>query len=376
MKQEYVIKSIEDLNECENIENKNLLIKADNIDVLKLLNYKYKNNIDVIYIDPIYNDKKHDWYNNIIKKQGIDKHKAWAEFMKERLILVEDLMSEESVLFISINDEEVYNLKILCDEIFKKLKFTCNFIWDKGATSSNNNKKNINICNEYILCYSTKNFKFNLDYKDYKKYKCNHGTNFAVEEKIDNRPSQLISLKSNKQYTVNITLKDGSKINIDGSKYKQETINRYQKQGKIFVNDKNKAYCKSFAEEEKQGICYKNILMKVGTSKQGTSDIESILGEKIKHFYPKPVDLIKTLLEMSVRKNSKILDFFAGTGTTGQAVLELNKDLKYDLKFILCTNNESEIFEKICFPRIKELLKNDKNENLEVYEMIERNEAN
>lgn len=325
----------------------NLIIEGDNYKSLQHLNKDYCGKVDVIYIDPPYNrGKDTDWYRDNFTI-GKDKYSKWLSFMEKRLILAENLISKRGVIFISIDDNSFAHLKLLCDQVFKELEFTCNFIWESGSAGQNDKEKNIRICNEYILCYSNKDFKFNLREKELKRYvdKLPYD-NLAYEgDNIKEGLFQPISIKKHQDYTVRIKLKNGKCLEGIPSYIPQNTVESYQEEGRIVVNNQKTVYVKSFLDEEKQGMVHNNLILKTmgfGTCQKGTNELNATIGvdREIKKFYPKPVGLIKYLIEISSSTDSIICDFFAGSGTTGEAVLRLNNLDSGNRTFILCTNNE------------------------------------
>ena len=257
----------------------NIFIEGDNYHALHILQHTHCGKIDVIYIDPPYNTGDGDLVFNdtYVDSEDDYRHSKWLSFMEKRLELAKKLLSETGVIFISIDDNEQANLKLLCDEMFGEDNFVQNFMWLHGKWKKDRWSRTLQ---QYILCYA------------YKK-------EMVSPWKLSN-----------------------------GAGYNFQIPN--------------------------------NIIEGVGSARDARNELDEMLGEKVFE-YPKPTGLIKYILKFSSGKNSTVLDFFAGSGTTGQAVLELNKEDGGNRQFILCTNNENNngnghIAEKVCYPRIKKAI--------------------
>jgi len=387
-----ILKEVPDLA-IKNDDQKpcHILIEGDNYHTLTCLNYTHKGKIDVIYIDPPYNTGSDGFrYKD---KRIIDKfpdgtevpinhpfrHSYWLSFMRKRLELSRDLLSKRGVIFISVDDNEIAQLKLLCNEIFQESNFVSMFIWKKRSGGGYTNTL-ININQEYILCYAKdiKIAKFNDKEKDenglYKKYPLTDKK--GVYKRRDLRKSGSADLRKDRPtmyYAV--TAPDGKKIlpvRPDGRDGRwscsKETFEELLKSEEIeFVKSNNlwKVYTKErpFKENgELKKEKYESILYDLAINTQGTNELKKYFPENDTIFdYPKPPQLIKHLLKMSAFKNSIILDFFAGTGTTFQATLELNRENEGNMQTIICTNNENDICSKVCYPRIKRIINGYKN---------------
>lgn len=362
--------------QVEVIENKriaygngydNLLIEGENMFSLDYLKNEYSNKVNVIYIDPPYNTgNQHFIYNDNFKNN----HSEWTSYMSERLKLSYQLLSMEGIILISINDKELYHLKILLDEVFGEKNFISNIIW--VCKSSTNDVKFLdNVC-EYILVYAKDKTKctFNREDSDLsnKKYKLS-------DEFSHRRGNYLLNSlnRSSIRYSPNldypIEMPDGTILypslnnSSDGRstwRWSQDKLkwgienhfivykkNRYD-QWRVYF--KQYQYVNNKDEFIKRSMPYRNIINDIKTS-QSDRELKQLFGKKI-FTYPKPLQLIVNLLKMTTNKNSIVLDFFAGSGTTGHAVLELNKEDLGNRKFILCTNNENNICDNITYPRL------------------------
>ena len=372
-------------------ESDNIIIEGDNLEVLKLLEKYYFNKIDVIYIDPpyntgndffLYNDdysqskSEFDKENNLINEEG-DRlqtknqksdgriHTKWLSMIHPRLILAKKLLKDDGVIFISIDDNEQARLKLLCDEIFGENNFLSNLIW-KARRGGGNDVKHIAIDHENILVYSKNKINCNLIGKpkseDDFKFKDEY---YKERGKYNLQQFDWASLTYTKSLDYPIQTPDGNFI-YPGSVNKEEWekrrsniqprndwrwmmseetyLNAKKDDFIVFEKDKNKKW--KVKVKTYQNITYKgkNIdryykLRSVlendfGLTRDGNNDVD-ILRLKNYFSYPKPVLLIKNLMKYIPKKEILILDFFAGSGTTAQAVMELNKEDGGNRKYIL-----------------------------------------
>lgn len=365
----------------------NILIEGDNYHALSVLNYTHKGKVDVIYIDPPYNTGNKDFvYNDrFVDREDGYRHSKWLSFIGKRLNLCKNLLKNKGVIFISIDNNECAQLKLLCDEIFGENNFVCDFIWKKRSGGGYTNTL-VNYSHEYILAYS-KNIsrtKFNDKVKDEKKiskiYKFKDKK--GLYKRRDLRKSGSADLRTDRPtmyYAV--TAPDGSKvfpIRPDGRDGRwacgEKKYNELLEQGEVEfvkVNGKYKPYTKERPFDingETKKEKYESLLLNVAINTQGTNELKNIFVENDTIFNnPKPVNLIKHLVKIASNKESLILDFFAGSGTTGQSVLELNQEDEGNRKFILCTDNQDnngsglKIATDICYPRIERVIKGYKN---------------
>ena len=352
-----------------NKNSKNLFFTGDNLEVLRHLQSNYRSSVDVIYIDPPYNTGKDGFVypdkfeysdevlqdvfglnDNELRKlksiQGKSTHSAWLTFMYPRLIIAKKILSDSGILFISIDDNEGTNLKISLDEIFGESNFITNFVWEKGKEGGNDSST-MRSHYESIVAYcknSANEDIVNLDPKDTSRHRSE-----LVEENlvkgIENDAKkgelfQLINLSKQKDYTVKIPLIDGSIL--EWSSYApQKTIDKWIKQNKIFVGEKKVPYVKSYLTEELQGQKPSNIItQKYGTTKSGSIEIRNYFGSREIFSYPKPSILVKRLCEIGSSKKSIILDFFAGSATTADAVMQLNAEDGGNRQFIMVQIDE------------------------------------
>lgn len=386
----------------------NFLLEGDNLHSLKLLEKTHRGKIDVIYIDPPYNTMKDGFTYSDQTVDGNDmfRHSKWISFMHRRLIVTKRLMSDKGIIFISVDENEYAQLKLLCDEIFTESCFVENIVWNKRVPK---NDKGIGNIHEYILTYTS-----NPTYK-YKLMSPKEGItkikNLILEEKskgssLAETEKKLKALYKKENYPRAITLYN----NLDNNYHVFGKINMSWPNGNTFgpryevkhpitgnpvkVPDRGWRWSKATFDKvvdyenpqilpDGSMICGKiwfsskdeiqpssiNYLDKVdrmllrsiiSLKSDGGMMLESLFNKKSAFAYPKPVTLIKMLIDACTYndkdKNLTILDFFAGSGTTAQAVLELNQEDGGHRQFILCTNNENHICEDVTYPRVKTVI--------------------
>lgn len=417
-------------------DNTHLIIEGDNLHSLMLLNITHKEAVDVIYIDPPYNKGNNDFvYNdNYVEKEDSWKHSKWASFMERRLKLARNVLKDTGIIFVSIDDDEFAQLKLIMDSVFNENNFITCLPWKgKGGGADN---KFFMLTHEFIMVYAK-----NRD-------KCVVG----LKEKEDRSSYNKYDPVLNRKYRTQLLRKWGSESNREDRKYmfypilynptnetlslppdeeierlydrETDTFNddylqqlkeNYEAQGYIFVLpikddgsygrwrwDKSNIIPAwenreiEIVEVNGEWIAYEKIfeplegevdlgkfdtwLDDVGNTANGTTELRKIVKDS-DFSHPKPPSLIKRLIKMGTdKKDAVILDFFAGSGTTGQAVLELNEEDGGNRRFILCTNNELSrktanqlrragieegspewekhgIFQKTLYPRIYNLIK-------------------
>ena len=362
----------------------NILIEGDNYHALSVLNYTHKGKIDMIYIDPPYNRGTGNpfYYNDrLIDSDDPYKHSKWLSFMKKRLNLAKKLLRKDGVIFISIDDHELFELKSLCDEIFNLQNFVANFIWHKKAGGGSDNQ-NVVTEHEYVLCYSNVNQSkvlknLSLNYDEFESYEGpdKHGRYYIREGILLRGPNSTKESRPNLCYPIKCP--DGTEIwpregngtwryakkRLDNEIKKNNIIFKKNKKDQWSVFYKIYLYSETGEEKTKKSRSILNHRFRIGQTGEGTVTLKNILSnQKIiaQNITPKPISLIKHLIKLS-RKNSIILDFFAGSGTTGHAVLDLIDEDLEKRQFILCTNNENNICSDVCYPRLKKVIRGYRN---------------
>ena len=385
-----------------------ILIEGDNLHALTALTYTHEGKIDVIYIDPPYNTGNKDFiYNDAyVDKEDTYRHSKWLSFMDKRLRLAKKLLSEKGVIFISIDDNEINQLKLLCDEIFIEKNFIAKMIWQQGKKSSGNL---IGINHEYVLAYannrelidspliSWKQKKQGLDkiYSKFEKLKKEYKDDFkGIEKEIKkwfNSLSENDSAYSSKHYSLvdekglffadnscapdrpetrchkklihPITLKETAVPKL-GWRWKEATLDKMVENNLIYFGEnetvvpKVKKYLKDMEYELPYSVFYKD-------GRGASAELESILGMKK---FNNPKDRIEISRLLNFRKNMIILDFFAGSGTTLHATMALNAEDGGNRQCILVTNNENKIAEEVTYERNKRVIQgytNAKGEQVE-----------
>ena len=347
----------EDLSFCVNPNRPtHKLIIGDNYPSLQNLLIQYRSGIDVIYIDPPYGkDSMGEFaetnYNNALTRDNL------LSMMHSRLLLARDLLSEKGVIFVSIDDKNMAYIKCLLDSIFGEKSFICSMPRQSRGSATTKSDSELQVLHDYVLLYC-KNYsycEFNKEIKGQKKYPFHdeRGDFYAVPLQ-DNGPGGTRTARPNLYYPIfyNPITKDFSleKINDDYIEYlphrHKNDDGRWMWSKKKFETDKNdltiidevvkiKHYFNP-KEDQNKYEQFKTWLAEFQNAK-GTKMLNSILGKGL-FDNPKPVELISWLLNIATDDDSVVLDFFAGSGTTGQALLELNKNK--NMKFILVQLDE------------------------------------
>jgi len=350
-----VLKPLNDDNSKNWDTTDNILIKGDNLDALKILRHNYFEAIKMIYIDPPYNTKNDGFvYNDnftsnteeTLEELGYDKeyvdyieniqgaktHSGWLSFMYPRLLLARDLLKDDGVIFISIDDNEMAQLKLLCDEVFGENNFVGEMI-KQSKVGGGSDSKHIATEHEYILVYSK-----NIDLlpEMFEAYKLEYLKRYKEED--DNgkyfwdtfaRPG----LKTPLNY--DIEAPDGSIINGDWIWSKKRFDNEYKKDNTRIIKKDNGKWTVHFKQYMNiNGKKPRSMTSDFGGTYEGKKEINDLFGNDKIFIYPKSTKHILKLLEISVSTNDIILDFFAGSGTTAHAVMDLNAQDNGNRKFI------------------------------------------
>lgn len=354
----------------------NLLIEGDNYHALSVLNYTHEKKIDVIYIDPPYNKgnvnvRDFIYNDNIVDEEDPYRHSKWLSFMQKRLMLAKNLLKNTGIIFISIDDTEMARLKLLMEEIFTEQNFLAVLVW-RGMHTVRNSSKDFNKNTEYILCY-TKNKTALIESGDsdtWLRVSKDKTDSYPLDNHDGKGPYKLDPLYARNYYKpYTYKFKNGivwSAPRGNYPRYSVETLREMEARGEIVFTGKEpkaKRYLKNVQEGVPPNTLLDNEL--VGFNKNGTIELLEMFANKKVFDQPKPVSLIKYLLSIKNKKfnykNAIILDFMAGSGTTGHAVLEINKEDDGSRQFILCTNNENDICTDVCFPRIKKVIEGYEN---------------
>ena len=366
------------------------LIEGDNYYALSILRLTHARSIDFIYIDPPYNTGNKDFkYNDVfVDKEDTFRHSKWLSFMSKRLLLAKDLLSENGVIFLSIGDDEQANLKLLMDKIFGESNYITTI--PRLAKTSSDKGTFYAPSKDYVLAYRhpKRVEKFNdvLDEEYAKKFK-------GIDEKghyatVGLYQAALDPMRGciNQRYWIECP--DGSFIIPPGEVFPDEiaagshvrpqtkgdkvwrwSYERYLRDRENLVFKKSKRSpmldehrgksewnvdTKYYLEERQEAGKRPRDWMEKFLNTAGTSEMNRY---ELDFSYPKPSSLIKYLIQIShSSKDITVLDFFAGSGTTGDAVLQLNSEDSGIRKFILVTNNEENICDEVTYPRLKKAI--------------------
>ena len=378
----------------------NFLLEGDNLHSLYLLEKTHKERIDIIYIDPPYNTGSADFiYNDcIIDELDGYRHSKWLSFMEKRLKIAKELLKKDGIIFISIDENEISQLRILCDDIFGEHNLlSVHHIQVRYDNKSLNEKNDWQPVMEYVLIYAKNKLEFKAN-KPYDEYDLNKFV-YSFDELAKGETIELggkrVTIFKEGEWRIN-TSKTGDK-NLLKETWASGSVLKGNTSGKFFdqyiskrkeidglsclykvegIGEDGLGY-RYFTGPQKpsstRGKFYTGIpLNRLDEIDKGTSkkykpitnfydyspDFGNIRHEGNVGFNSgkKPIKMLKTLINYHQNKNAIVLDFFAGSGSTGHAVLELNHEDNGERTFILCTNNENNICEEITYQRIKNVI--------------------
>ena len=347
----------------------NFLIEGDNLASLKLLEKTHKGKIDVIYIDPPYNtggtDFRYD--DTVIGKDDSFRHSKWISFMTQRLNIAKSLLSENGIIFISIDENEQASLKMLCDELFTQDNHIETVIW-KNKYGAGAKTVGFITVHEYVLCYSKtpiKDLTSELDKDGQAEYK-------KRDEKFEKRggyltqPLMTKSLADRPNLVYNIEYNGDIIVPRKQWVWSRERLLAAIKNNEVEFNKKKDG---TYSVRAKKYLIDENGNMRRGKplsimngpfTQDGTKEIRDYLGSEDAFKFAKPSELIRYFISFGINdyinKNAIVLDFFAGSGTTAHAVIEQNKRDNGKRQFILCTNNENNICRDVTYERIKRVI--------------------
>ncbi|HDH13478.1 MAG TPA: site-specific DNA-methyltransferase [Nitrospirae bacterium] len=379
---------IPDREESVNFDNTgHIFIEGENLEVLKVLQKSYYGRIKMIYIDPPYNtgndnfiypdrfsenkddylkrigDKDEEGYmtrEGLFRKNSKDSghyHSNWLSMMYPRLFLAKNLLKDDGVIFVSIDDNEVHNLRLLMNEIFGEENFLATFVWKRRASSALADKL-VSTDHEYVIAFQKGYFEsFIGKEKDYSGYKNPDNDprglwtlgDLTVGMTKDLRPNQyydLVNPRTGKKYPANPNRVWG---------YIPETMNKLLEEKRVYFpeDESKRPMLKRFKENLKSEVNpISTWVTEVGMNAEATRDIQEIFGAAV-FSYSKPLSLNNFLVKYSTKKDDIILDFFAGSSPLAQAVLELNNQDNMKRRFICVqlpekTDEKSEAFKDGC----------------------------
>lgn len=364
----------------------NFLIEGDNLASLKLLEKTHKGKIDLIYIDPPYNTGNKSWkYNNdYVEKEDLFKHSKFSSFIYQRLVKAKTLLSAKGIIAVAIDDYEIQTVRLLLDEVFGEDSRlgTCVVIHNPGGRQDD---KFFATTHEYMLIYAKNSLVANVGYlpiTDEKKsqftendkwgaYKLRSLIRTGAHSRPHERPGlyypiyvnptnyDISTIQSN-EYSIEVLPLDSSNEKRVW-RWSKQTLMEKKDKYILCRKNKNNEYFIYVKERECDNKGYKpktlwfnpsySSASAIGQVKQIFNTASSSIFE-----YPKSIYLMVDIVRILCNKNSTILDFFAGSGTTGHAVMELNAEDGGQRKFILCTNNENNICRDVTYERIKRVI--------------------
>ncbi len=397
----------------------NFLIEGDNLASLKLLEKTHKGKIDLIYIDPPYNTGNKDFIydDSFVDKTDTFTHSKWLSFISCRLLIAKKLLSENGTIFISIDDNEQAPLKLLCDEIFSEDCFVADVAWQR-AYSPRNDSKGISSEKEHILVYShstewipnklPRTEKMNSKYKNpdgddrlwrtsdaFAPSAATHqGMVYAIQHPFTGkmiypysgacwplRQSDMlaamqewgdyelrdlndaeeraavcgISASEVREGVLGIVLKQPIEV---AAKYAQEVYDRGKWPRFFFTNKGKGGIARKTYLDSTDGRVVTNLWTydETGHTDEAKKEIKAIFDGDKPFDTPKPTRLLERILHIATKPNDIIVDFFAGSGTTGHAVMKTNNNDGGNRRFILCTNNENNICRDVTYERIKRVI--------------------
>ena len=370
---------IEDTNKAiisDNADAPNhILIEGDNLEALITLAYTHEGKIDVIYIDPPYNTGNNDFiYNDkYVDKEDSYRHSKWLSFMSKRLRIAKQLLSDKGIIFISIDDNEQAQLKLLCSEIFGEKNFVADLVWSNQEGGGSSDSKLFRIKHEHIIVFSknisTLDIK-GVDISNENRYK-EEDEYVKIRGKYYLQKLGMGSIQYSSSLDYPIIAPDGVEVypsdNNNGKKacwrWSKEKLEWGIENGFVVIKKSKNiwtVYTKQYLKCDNNGVIINRSQRPMGiidkySSTQAAKFLENIGLSKLFN-YSKPIDLVKYLIDRLANNDLFILDFFAGSGTTLHATMQLNAADGGQRKCILVTNNENGICENVTYVRNKRVI--------------------
>ena len=356
-----------------------ILIEGDNLEALTALSYSHEGKIDVIYIDPPYNTGNKDFsYNDdYVDKEDAFRHSKWLSFMHRRLKIAKQLLSDNGAIFISIDDNEDAQLKLLCDEIFLNKNKISDIIWQSRKSVSNDTfvSKNHN----YTLVYAK-----NIDLWNKSDFRLPASGDSFENRDNDPRgpwvadPFDAPNIRPNLTYPI-VHPNTGETFWPPKGRCWRTTETQYKEflaDNRIVFGKKgtSKPQLKRFLDfAQSKGETPTSIWNDIETTTNGTQLLQTMFDGNKVFSNPKPIELIKRILVLMGKKGLRILDFFAGSGTTLHATMQLNAEDGGNRQCILVTNNENKICEEVTYVRNKRVINGYTTPKGEHIEGLKRN---
>lgn len=351
----------------------NFLVEGDNLASLKMLEKTHRGKIDLIYIDPPYNTGNKDFIygDAYVVAEDTFKHSKWLSFMDKRLRIARSLLKEDGIIFMSIDDNEQATLRILADSIFGEQNFISELVWQKKK-GGGNDSRHVATEHEYIIMFAKNKqilenifIEYGSDYISRYKEEDEHGRYFW----------DTFKRKSGKQYYA-ITCPDGTILEKEENGEPISWLRSEQRflsdlaLGEARIVKINGKWTVHFKQRQPAGYKPRSLVTEYGTTSDGASDLKTIFNITNIFSNPKPTTLLEFLVKFKADRDITVLDFFAGSGTTGHAVMKLNAEDGGNRRFILCTNNENNICRDVTYERIKRVIdKEDYTASLKYYKV-------
>lgn len=377
-----------------------ILIKSENstflANELKENSFNLLGNVDLCYIDPPYNTGNTE-ATNFTYNDSFGSSQKWLKFMEERLTPLKELLKPTGVVIVSIDDSEVHRLRVLMDEIFGERNFIAQLVIDGGTQK--NNARFFSTTHEYMLVYAnniTQLYKSGIKWRkqrdgielllaEYEKTKKQHGAKYSAitshlktwvkTAPLSKRLKVFYNADAKGLYTYADLSTPSSGATYDvlhpvtgkacqvpsrGWGISEKKMGTLIDEGMIIFGADEKAQpMKKLYLQHRKDQVQKSIMEY--PSRSSTHLLEKILGKRSSFNNPKNLQMMKNLISLTVPEDGVVLDYFAGSGTTGHAVIELNAEEKTSRKFVLVTNNENNIFDTVTLPRLQKVLETKKH---------------
>jgi adenine-specific DNA-methyltransferase len=348
------IAHVENLGELSNSRN-NIFIEGENLRVLKLLQKSYANRIKLIYIDPPYNTGSDLIYEDdfsetiesyLNKINGIDErgkllttntkndgrfHSNWLSMMYPRLRISRDLLSDEGVIMVSVDNNEVANMKLLLNEIFGEENFVDCLIWQKRKGGGNDSSF-IATDHEYIFIYTKvkdEHSKWRVPYEE------EYLKRYREKDEIGRYYWDTLTRNGLQNPIIyDVKCPDGTIIKRGKWQISEETFFKKNKSGDIrFSKNSENSWTVHYKVRQPEGKVFRSIINNV-VNGDAAKEIEFLFGNKKVFDNPKPLELLKQIFYLNLKSDDIILDFFAGSSSSGHAIMDINKTNNLNLKFI------------------------------------------